>query len=300
MSVTGIDVSICIVTLNARDYLRDCLLSLGKDCNQYTREVIVVDNHSDDGTLAMLSQDFPSVRVIENEDNQGFVRPMNQAMRAARGRFILLLNPDTLAPAGAVDGLVKFMEDHPEAGVCGPKVLNEDGTFQKPCRRGDPTPLAVISYFTRLDRLFPRQKLFGGYLLGYLDENQTYPVGGVSGSCMLIRREVVDRIGYLDERFFAYQEDADYCYRARMAGWKVFYVSTVQIVHYGGRGGSRVQPMRSIVAWHRSYLEYYRKNLASRYFILFNGFYYGLIYLKLGLSLAVNALRKEKYAGPKR
>lgn len=238
-----IDVSICIVTLQARDYLRDCLNSLNIDCSQYSREIIVVDNRSEDGTVEMLRRDFQSVMVIENDGNEGFVRPMNQAIRSAQGRFLLLLNPDTLIPPGSVDTLINFMEEHPEAGICGPKVLNEDGTLQKPCRRGEPTPMAVISYFTRLDGLFPHQKLFGGYLLGYLDEDEINQVDGVSGSCMLIRREVVDKIGYLDERFFAYQEDADFCHRTRQAGWKVYYVPTAKITHFGGRGGSRVQPV---------------------------------------------------------
>ncbi len=295
-----IDVSICIVTLQARDYLRDCLNSLNIDCSQYSREIIVVDNRSEDGTVEMLRRDFQSVMVIENDGNEGFVRPMNQAIRSAQGRFLLLLNPDTLIPPGSVDTLINFMEEHPEAGICGPKVLNEDGTLQKPCRRGEPTPMAVISYFTRLDGLFPHQKLFGGYLLGYLDEDEINQVDGVSGSCMLIRREVVDKIGYLDERFFAYQEDADFCHRTRQAGWKVYYVPTAKITHFGGRGGSRVQPVRAILAWHFSYLAYYRKHLASHYFFLFNWLYYGMIFMKLAFSLISNAFRKEKYAGPKR
>lgn len=298
--MSAIDVSICIVTLQAREYLRGCLESLNNDCSQYSREIIVVDNHSEDGTIEMLRHDFQPVKLIENERNEGFVRPMNRAMHAAQGRVFLFLNPDTVIPPGAVDILVKFLDEHPEVGVCGPKVLNIDGTMQKPCRRGEPTPLAVISYFTGLDRLFPHQKLFGGYLLGYLDENEINQVDGVSGSCMLIRREVVDQVGYLDERFFAYQEDADFCRRVRQANWKVYYVPTAKIIHYGGRGGSRVQPLRSILAWHLSYLAYYRKHLASSYFFIFNWLYYGLIFLKMAVSLTVNALRKEKYAGPKR
>jgi GT2 family glycosyltransferase len=298
--MSAVDITICIVTLQACDYLRDCLNSLNSDCSQYTREFIVADNHSEDGTVDMLRRDFPSVLVIENDENAGFAKPMNQAMRSSQGRFLLLLNPDTLIPPQAVDTLVKFLEEHPEAGICGPKVLNEDGTLQKPCKRGEPTPLAVISYFTRLDRLFPHQKLFGGYLLGYLDEDEINQVEGVSGSCMLIRREVIDKIGYLDERFFAYQEDADFCRRACQAGWKVYYVPTAKITHFGGRGGSRVQPVRAILAWHFSYLAYYRKHLASHYFFIFNWLYYGLIFMKLAFSLIINVLRKEKYAGPKR
>jgi GT2 family glycosyltransferase len=117
---------------------------------------------------------------------------------------------------------------------------------------------------------------------------------------MLIRREVIDQIGYLDERFFAYQEDADFCFRARQAGWKVYYVPTAQITHFGGRGGSRVQPYRSIIEWHRSYWLYYRKNLAKDYCFLFNWLYYLAMLVKLVLSLSINLFRKEKFAHGKR
>jgi hypothetical protein len=158
----------------------------------------------------------------------------------------------------------------------------------------------VISYFTRLYRIFPKSKLFGGYLMNYMDEDTTHEVAGVAGSCMLIRREVIQQIGYLDEQFFAYQEDADYCLRARHAGWHIYYVPQARIIHYGGRGGSRIQPYRSIIEWHKSYWLYYRKNLARDYFFLFNWFYYGLILAKLLWALFVNALRKEKFAGPRR
>ncbi len=117
---------------------------------------------------------------------------------------------------------------------------------------------------------------------------------------MLIRREVVEKIGYMDERFFAYQEDADYCFQAQRAGWQIYYHPAAQIIHFGGQGGSRFQPYRSIFAWHRSYYLYYRKNLAKDYFFLFNWIYYVLMALKLGLSLLRNLLRKEKHAGPRR
>jgi GT2 family glycosyltransferase len=148
--------------------------------------------------------------------------------------------------------------------------------------------------------LFPKSKVFGGYLLNYLDENETHAVDGVSGSCMLIRRQLIDQIGYFDERFFAYQEDADYSFQAQKAGWKIVYLPKAQIIHFGGQGGSRVQPYRSIYEWHRSYYLYYRKNLAKDYLFLFNWFYYLLMGLKLVLSLIVNAIRTDKYAGPRR
>ena len=161
-------------------------------------------------------------------------------------------------------------------------------------------PWNAISYFLGLNRLFPKSRLFGGYLLNYLDENETAEVDGVSGACMLVRRSMVEQIGYMDERYFAYQEDADFCFQAKKAGWKVFYVPEAQITHFGGLGGSRSQPYKSIFEWHRSYWMYYRKNLASDYFFLFNWLYYAVMGIKLVITLLANFLRGEKYAGPRR
>lgn len=289
--------SICILTLQARDYLRDCLNSIYAQPPQGEFEIIVVDNGSTDGTHEMLEMDFPQITLIRNATNLGFSAPMNQAMRAGVGKYLLWLNPDTLIHPATFDRLIEFMQIHPQAGICGPKVLNTDGSLQEPCRRGEPTPWAVISYFLGLHRLFPSRKFFGGYLMNYMDEDETHTVAGVSGSCILVRREVVEQIGYLDERFFAYQEDADYCFRARQAGWLVYYVPTAKITHYGGQGGSRVQPYRSIYAWHRSYFLYYRKNLAQNYFFVLNWLYYLAMLFRLMLVLSINLLRREKSAG---
>jgi GT2 family glycosyltransferase len=230
----------------------------------------------------------------------GFAHPINQAIQVSQGQFLLLLNPDTVVLPGALNQLVAYQAAHPEVGICGPKVLNRDGTLQKACRRGVSRPWAAFSYFAGLSRLFPKSKFFGGYLLNYLPEDELHEVDGISGSCMLIRRQVVQQIGCLDERFFAYQEDADYCFQAKKAGWKVVYYPAAQIIHFGGQGGSRAQPYRSIYEWHRSYYLYYRKNLARDYFFLFNYFYYFLMGVKLVLALITNALRSNKFAGPRR
>ena len=292
--------SICIVTLNAHQYLRDCLESLCSHPASIPTEIILVDNHSTDGTQEMLAQQYPHYHLIQNSKNEGFARPANQAMRAAQGSYLLLLNPDTLVPEGALDTLVTFLEQHPEAGIVGPKVLNRDGSLQMACRRGLPRPGAMISSFLRLNRLFPHSRRFGGYLLNYLDENTTCQVDGVSGSCMLIRRAVAEQVGYFDERFFAYQEDADFCFQAQRAGWQIYYHPAAQITHFGGQGGSRHQPYRSIFEWHRSYYLYYRKNLSRDYCFILNGFYYLLMGLKLLLALCTNLLRREKHPGPRR
>jgi len=248
----------------------------------------------------MLKDEFPQVQIIRNEKNEGYTIPMNQALRKAQGQYLLQINPDTLVLPEALEKLVSFMKENPSVGICGPKVLNADLTLQRPCRRGEPTPWAVITYFLGLWKLFPKSKLLGQYLLNYIDEDIIHAVDGVSGSCMLFRREVIDQIGYLDERFFAYQEDADFCYRARQVGWKIYYMPEAIIIHFGGIGGSRVDPYRSIIAWHKSYFLYYRKNLANHYFFLFNWFYYLLMLCKLLITLLMNLLREEKIAGPPR
>jgi GT2 family glycosyltransferase len=294
------DLSICIVTLNTRQYLRDCLDSLAAHPGSLPTEIIVVDNASTDGTQTMLAAEYPHVALIQNEKNEGFARPSNQAMRAATGRYLLLLNPDTLVHAGALDTLLTFLEQHPHAGIVGPKVLNRDGSLQMACRRGIPRPGAMISYFLKLHRLFPHSIRFGGYLLNYLDENETHLVDGVSGSCMLVRRSAAEQAGYFDEQFFAYQEDADFCFQVQRLGWQVYYHPAARITHFGGQGGSRAQPYRAIVAWHRSYYLFYRKNLAHHYCFIFNAVYYALMGVKLLLSLLVNLLRREKHPGPRR
>ena len=293
------DVSVCTVTLQARDFLRNCLYSLAQN-TRASFEIVVVDNGSFDGVADMVRDEFPRAQFIQNQANTGFTRPYNQAIQASRGRYVLLLNPDTLILPGAVDRLVAYLEEHREAGVVGPKVLNPDQTLQKPCKRGEPRPAAVFAYFTGLDRRFPNNKRLNEYLLGYLDENQTHAVAGVSGCCMLIRREVIEQIGCLDETYYAYQEDADYCRRVRDAGWQVIYHPQAQIIHFGGQGGSRIQPFRSIYAWHRSYFIYYRKYLAREYNFLFNGVYYTLMAGKLILTLGVNLFRRQKFIGGKR
>jgi GT2 family glycosyltransferase len=248
----------------------------------------------------MLEENFPDVKLLQTQKNEGFTRPMNRAIRAAQGRYIALLNPDTLIHIGAFDRLCDFLDTHPETGIVGPKVLNPDGTLQAPCRRGDSRPWAVISYFSGLSKLFPKKAFFNGYLLTHLDEDETNLVDGVSGSCMLVRREVVEQIGYLDELFFAYQEDADYCLRARQAGFQVYYYPEAQITHFGGQGGSRVQPYRSIIAWHKSYFLYYRKHFASDYFFLFNWLYYAAMGVKFIFAMSKNALSRNAFGGARK
>jgi GT2 family glycosyltransferase len=295
-----LDLSICIPTLKAKQLLRDCLTSIPANTRAVTYEIIVVDNNSQDGTVELLREEFPAVRLIENPRNLGFARPVNQAIAISQGRYVLLLNNDTLVLENAFDRLVEFADAHPTVGICGPKVLNRDGTLQKQCRRSFATPWDLFCYFSGLSVLFPKSSLFASYLMTYKDENEIHQADAISGSCMLIRRAVLEQIGLFDERYFAYQEDADFCFRAKRAGWQVWYYPPAQIIHYASQGGSRISPYRSILEWHRSYFLYYRKNLASHYFFLFNWFYYLGMLLKLGVALLVNLFRKEKFAGSRK
>lgn len=282
------------------NWLVECLNSIQENTQLGNLEIIVIDNGSEDGIEELLSREYPQVKFIGNKENLGYTRPMNQGLRVARGQYVMQLNPDTKILPGAFDKLLDYMDVNPQVGICGPKVLNRDGSFQKQCRRGEPRPIAMLGYFLRLSRLFPNSKTLGSYLLEFEDEDATLEVDALSGSCMLIRREVIGEIGYLDEQFFAYQEDTDICSRARQAGWKVYYYPEAKIIHYGGQGGSRVEPYRSIIEWHRSYWLYYNKHLARDYLFLINWFYYLLMAAKLGLALLTNFLRKDRYAGPKR
>jgi GT2 family glycosyltransferase len=294
------DLSICIPTRAARTLLRDCLLSIYANTSTVSFEIIVVDNDSRDGTVEMLQSDFAAVHLIANDYNAGFTRPTNQALKSSHGRYALLLNNDTVILPGALDRLVEFADAHPDIGIFSPKVLNRDRTLLKQCRRGLATPWELFCYFSGLAARFPNDPKFAGYLVTYIGEDETHPVAAVSGSCMLVRRAVLEQIGLLDERFFAYQEDTDFCYRAGQAGWLVYYYPQAQILHLAGQGGSRSEPYRSIWEWHRSYFLYYRKNLAHRYFFLFNWFYYFVMALKLASALGVNFFREEKFAGSRK
>lgn len=285
------DLSICLVSLNALAYLEPLMASIQKHTHGLSYEMIVVDNASTDGTVDWISQQHPEITLIRNQANLGFTRGNNQAMALAKGDFLLLLNPDTLLSEDCFGPQVDFLKENPDVGITIPKVLNSDGSFQQQSRRGDARPIEVFGYFLKLGKLFPKSKALNGYLQSWLPVDEVAEVKAVSGSCMFIRREVYEKIGGLDERFFAYQEDSDYCMRARQAGWKVMYVPLSSIIHYAGEGGSKTNPYHSIFQWHRSYYLYYRKHFATEHFFLFNWFYYLVMVAKLLFAWLMRLVR---------
>jgi GT2 family glycosyltransferase len=233
------DISVIIVNYNVRQFLENALTSILRALDGIAGEVFVVDNGSDDGSAEMVKAKFPGVRLIENIANLGFSRSNNLALRQAAGRYLLLINPDTLVQEDTIRVMLKFFEETPDAGLAGCRIMNPDGTFQLPCRRSFPTPWVAFTKISGLAALFPSSRVFGRYNLTYLSEDETYPVDAVSGSFMMLPREVYERVGGLDESFFMYGEDLDWCFRVGEAGFRVYYVHSTRIIHYKGESTRR-------------------------------------------------------------
>jgi GT2 family glycosyltransferase len=205
---------------------------------------------------------YPSVHFISNESNVGFATACNQGLRFKTADFFLLLNPDCIVLESAIDRTVGFLEQHPEAGIVGCRVNNPDGTLQLACRRRLPRPSVAATRLLGLGKLFPRSQNLSSYNYGELDDNQTHQVDAVSGSFLMFRSEVLDSAGYLDEDFFLYGEDLDFCFRVSQAGWKVFYYPGAQITHIK-RGSSSRSPRKSNFHFHNAMAIFYKKHFAQ-------------------------------------
>lgn len=299
--MTTPDLSLCLVSFNARDVLQRCLESLTcMDESGVSTEIVVVDNASWDDSADLVAEEFPTVRLIRNQRNEGFSKAVNQAMAVSRGRFLGWLNTDTGNFPKAASALLEFLERRPKAGIVGPKILNFDGSFQPQAKRGDPKPLALLSYCLGLHRVFPSHPVCGQYLLSDLCPEQAHQVTAVSGSCLVARRTVLERIGGTDETIFAYGEDIDWCVRAREAGFEVWYNPEAVIVHAGGQGGSRTVPFRATYEFHRSMWLYYRKHLRSQYpWPVHAGVLTGIT-ARLLWALVWNLIRHEKVIGSRK
>jgi len=226
--------SIVIVNYNVKAFLQQALESIQKSTKSIETEIYVVDNHSVDGSLEMLRHQFPSVIVIANSENLGFSKANNQAIKETSGEYIWLLNPDTLVQEDTPSKLIQVMETDVNIGLLGCKILNDDGSLQLACRRSFPTPWVAFTKLLGLANLFPKSKWFGRYNLTHLDPDLAYEVEAISGSCMFIRRTALEQVGLLDEAFFMYGEDLDWCYRFGKSSWKVYYTPATSIVHYKG------------------------------------------------------------------
>lgn len=235
----SLDISIIIVNYNVKEFLQNLLQSIRKAAAGLNHEIIIIDNNSDDGSAEYISEKFPEVKLIKNPENLGFSKANNIGMKIAAGEYFLLLNPDTIVREDTFQSMIRFFKDNSSAGLAGCKILNPDGTLQLACRRSFPHPWTSFCKVTGLSTLFPNNRIFARYNLTYLDENQTYEVDAISGSFMMFPREVYSKIGGLDERFFMYGEDLDFCYRVQQAGLKVYYFHDTEIIHYKGESTKR-------------------------------------------------------------
>ncbi len=275
--------SIVIVNFNTEKLLKGCLESVYAGANGTPLTIWVVDNNSHDESVSMVKSHFPKVQVVENRQNLGFSKANNLVISQSRSDYILLLNPDTVIIDDAIERMVKFMEAHPKIGIAGCKVLNRDGTLQLACRRSIPTPRVAFFRLSGLSRLFPKNRVMAEYNMTYADPEQTHEVDAVSGAFLMIRKKVVEEIGLLDERFFMYGEELDWCLRAKRAGWSVVYCPDAQIVHYKGES-TKYNSRKATIEFYRAMYLFHKKHFARNYSPLMNGVIYTGIAFKALLA----------------
>lgn len=228
------ELSIIIVNYNVKYFLEQCLHSVLQASMNIDPEIFVVDNNSVDGSSQLIRKKFPEIHFIENKENVGFSRANNQAIRKAKGKYILLLNPDTIVEEDTFSKIIEFMDNHADAGGLGVKMIDGKGTFLPESKRGLPTPEVAFYKMFGISKLFPNSKKFGKYHLSYLKENEIHEVDVLAGAFMLLRKETLDKIGLLDETFFMYGEDIDLSYRITLGGYKNYYFPETTIIHYKG------------------------------------------------------------------
>lgn len=261
--------SIVIVNYNVRYFLEQCLHSVRLAIKGMDAEVFMVDNNSVDGSVEMVRDRFPEVITIANKENTGFSRANNQAIRLAKGEYILLLNPDTVVEEDTFQKVVAFMDEHPDAGGLGVKMVDGKGIFLAESKRGLPTPSVAFYKIFGLSKLFPRSKVFGKYHLGYLDMDKTHQVEILSGAFMLMRKSVLDQTGLLDETFFMYGEDIDLSYRIIKAGYKNYYYPEARIIHYKGES-TKKGSLNYVVVFYNAMVIFAKKHFSEKNARLFS------------------------------
>lgn len=270
--------SVIIVNYNVKAYLEQCLRAVLAALEGIPGEVFVVDNQSTDGSVEMVRERFPQVRLMANTVNVGFSRANNQAIRESRGAYVLLLNPDTVVGEDAFRKVVAFMDAHPMAGGVGVKMVDGTGRFLPESKRGLPTPAVAFYKIIGLARLFPRSRVFGRYHLGHLPEDRTARIEILSGACMFLRRETLDRVGLLDESFFMYGEDIDLSYRITLGGYTNHYFPEVRILHYKGES-TKKSSVNYVFVFYNAMAIFARKHFTRKRPDLFSTLITGSIYL---------------------
>ncbi|MEZ5039214.1 MAG: glycosyltransferase [Saprospiraceae bacterium] len=282
--------SVIIVNYNVKYFLEQALLSVRRAAKGIDMEVWVVDNNSVDESVAMVREKFPEVHLVANEGNPGFAIANNQAIREASGEYVLLLNPDTVVEEDTFEVCVSFMDNHPEVGGLGVRMIDGSGKFLPESKRGFPTPWVAFAKTFGLSRLFPKSRLFNHYHLGYLEEDQPHEVEVLAGAFMWLRRSVLDEIGLLDEAFFMYGEDIDLSYRIVEAGYKNYYLPETTIIHYKGES-TKKGSLNYVRAFYKAMIIFAQKHLGrqAKLLVLMLRF---AIYLRAFLTLLSNFFKK--------
>lgn len=291
------DLSVVIVNYNTRDRLLDCLQSLLPEIAGVAHEVFVVDNASADGSVAAVTREFPSVRIIANTINLGFARANNLALREAGGTDILLLNPDTLVRRNAVGIMRAALHDQPAAVAIGPKVVRPDGRLDLACRRSFPRPWVALARLTGLSRLFSRSRWLAQYNRTFEDPDQPGEIDAGTAAAMCFRRDALEAVGFFDESFFMYGEDLDLCFRLKARGGRIYYVPAAVILHYKGESSGQ-SPKVMLREFHHAMWRFYLKHYAVGWGWLLAPFVWSAIKLRYGLVLAANALRGRQVVSP--
>ncbi len=283
--------SIVIVNYNVRYFLEQALLSVQKAIQGIEAEVFVVDNNSVDDSVEMVQARFPEVILMTNKDNPGFSIANNQAIHKAKGEYILLLNPDTIVNEDTFKKCVSFMDEHPEAGGLGCRMIDGSGKFLPESKRGFPSPFVAFCKTFGLSKIFPKSKIFGQYHLGYLDEYKTHEIEVLAGAFMLMRKSVLDEVGLLDETFFMYGEDIDLSYRIIKAGYKNYYFPETTIIHYKGES-TKKGSLNYVRVFYNAMIIFAKKHFTGTKGWLFILMLQAAIYFRAGITLFSNVLKK--------
>lgn len=283
--------SVVIVNYNVKYFLEQCLHSVEKAIEGIDSEVFVVDNNSVDGSVEMVAEKFPWVKLIANTENTGFSVANNQAIKIAKGEYILLLNPDTLVELDTFSKSVEFMDQHPDAGGLGIKMVDGNGRFLPESKRGLPTPTVAFYKIFGLSSFFPKSKTFGQYHLGYLDKEETHVVDVLSGAYMMMRRETLDKTGLLDETFFMYGEDIDLSYRITKAGYNNYYYPGARIIHYKGES-TKKSSINYVFVFYKAMIIFAKKHFSQKNAKLFAFLIHTAIYLRAGISVLHRLLKR--------
>jgi GT2 family glycosyltransferase len=282
--------SVVIVNYNVKHFIEQCLFSVLKASENINCEIFVVDNNSVDGSVTLIKDKFPQINLIVNKTNTGFSVANNQAIKLAKGEYVLLLNPDTVVQEDTFTKSIAFMDAHPEAGGLGVKMLDGQGNFAPESKRGLPTPSVAFYKMFGFSRFFPKSKKFGKYHLSFLPENQINEIDVISGAFMLVRKSVLDTIGLLDETFFMYGEDIDLSYRIKKAGYKNYYFPQTQIIHYKGESTKR-SSLNYVIIFYKAMAIFSKKHFSGSNAFWFNALIHLAIFLKAGIALLSRFLK---------